>query len=167
MGLGDGRTSGIPGDGGSPGIWEMGDLWNGGIPKDFCRILGEIPRDLGEIPRDLGDPEGILKGDPEGFGEIPRDFGNAKRSPEGFGESQGGVWEGHSRWDLLLPGGLLVGFPEDIPGSRLLPPPELEYYVQQFQKSGFRWDPGISPPQNPVLILQDSPENPKGISQGR
>uniref|UniRef100_A0A8C3TWA5 Epoxide hydrolase 2 n=1 Tax=Catharus ustulatus TaxID=91951 RepID=A0A8C3TWA5_CATUS len=46
--------------------------------------------------------------------------------------------EGHSRWDLLLLGGLLVGFPEDIPGSRLLPPPELEYYVQQFQKSGFR-----------------------------
>ncbi|XP_056371768.1 bifunctional epoxide hydrolase 2 [Oenanthe melanoleuca] len=35
-------------------------------------------------------------------------------------------------------GGLLVGFPEDIPGSRLLPLPELEYYIQQFQKSGFR-----------------------------
>ncbi|KAM7062678.1 bifunctional epoxide hydrolase 2 [Acridotheres tristis] len=35
-------------------------------------------------------------------------------------------------------GGLLVGFPENPPGSRLLPLPELEYYIQQFQKSGFR-----------------------------
>ncbi|XP_031959215.1 bifunctional epoxide hydrolase 2 isoform X3 [Corvus moneduloides] len=35
-------------------------------------------------------------------------------------------------------GGLLVGFPENPPGSRLLPPAELEYYSQQFRKSGFR-----------------------------
>ncbi|XP_014118149.1 PREDICTED: bifunctional epoxide hydrolase 2, partial [Pseudopodoces humilis] len=34
--------------------------------------------------------------------------------------------------------GLLVGFPKNPPGSRLLPPPELEYYIQQFRKSGFR-----------------------------
>ncbi|NXB98373.1 HYES hydrolase, partial [Orthonyx spaldingii] len=35
-------------------------------------------------------------------------------------------------------GGLLVGFPETPPGSRLLPPPQLEYYSRQFQRSGFR-----------------------------
>ncbi|XP_059693260.1 bifunctional epoxide hydrolase 2 isoform X2 [Haemorhous mexicanus] len=35
-------------------------------------------------------------------------------------------------------GGLLVGFPEDPPVSRLLPPAVLHYYIQQFQKSGFR-----------------------------
>ncbi|NWV46741.1 HYES hydrolase, partial [Daphoenositta chrysoptera] len=35
-------------------------------------------------------------------------------------------------------GGLLVGFPENPPESRLLPLPELEYYIQQFRKSGFR-----------------------------
>uniref|UniRef100_A0A8U7MNS1 AB hydrolase-1 domain-containing protein n=1 Tax=Corvus moneduloides TaxID=1196302 RepID=A0A8U7MNS1_CORMO len=38
----------------------------------------------------------------------------------------------------LPAGGLLVGFPENPPGSRLLPPAELEYYSQQFRKSGFR-----------------------------
>ncbi|XP_064267573.1 bifunctional epoxide hydrolase 2 isoform X2 [Passer domesticus] len=35
-------------------------------------------------------------------------------------------------------GGLLVGFPEDPPVSRLLPPAALEYYIRQFRKSGFR-----------------------------
>ncbi|KAM4786928.1 bifunctional epoxide hydrolase 2 isoform 1-T1 [Cyanocitta cristata] len=35
-------------------------------------------------------------------------------------------------------GGLLVGFPENPPGSCLLPPPQLEYYTRQFRKSGFR-----------------------------
>ncbi|XP_074392525.1 bifunctional epoxide hydrolase 2 isoform X1 [Zonotrichia albicollis] len=35
-------------------------------------------------------------------------------------------------------GGLLVGLPEDPPESRLLPPAVLQYYIQQFQKSGFR-----------------------------
>ncbi|OWK51695.1 Bifunctional epoxide hydrolase 2 [Lonchura striata] len=35
-------------------------------------------------------------------------------------------------------GGLLVGLPEDPPGSRLLPPPALDYYVRQFRASGFR-----------------------------
>uniref|UniRef100_A0A674HQ56 AB hydrolase-1 domain-containing protein n=1 Tax=Taeniopygia guttata TaxID=59729 RepID=A0A674HQ56_TAEGU len=35
-------------------------------------------------------------------------------------------------------GGLLVGLPEDPPGSRLLPPPALDYYVRQFRTSGFR-----------------------------
>ncbi|XP_068867986.1 bifunctional epoxide hydrolase 2 isoform X2 [Aphelocoma coerulescens] len=35
-------------------------------------------------------------------------------------------------------GGLLVGFPENPPGSRLLPPAQLEYYARQFRKSGFR-----------------------------
>ncbi|XP_062979809.1 bifunctional epoxide hydrolase 2 [Elgaria multicarinata webbii] len=35
-------------------------------------------------------------------------------------------------------GGLLVGLPEDPPPSSLLPEPVLQYYVQQYRKSGFR-----------------------------
>lgn len=35
-------------------------------------------------------------------------------------------------------GGLLVGLPEDPPSSSLMPKPVLQYYIQQFQKSGFR-----------------------------
>ncbi|NWW71338.1 HYES hydrolase, partial [Climacteris rufus] len=35
-------------------------------------------------------------------------------------------------------GGILVGFPADPPPSRILPPAELEFYIQNFQKSGFR-----------------------------
>nr|XP_056709673.1 bifunctional epoxide hydrolase 2 [Euleptes europaea] len=35
-------------------------------------------------------------------------------------------------------GGLLVGLPEDPPPSSLLPKPVLQYYIQQYQKSGFR-----------------------------
>ncbi|ETE68828.1 Epoxide hydrolase 2, partial [Ophiophagus hannah] len=35
-------------------------------------------------------------------------------------------------------GGLFVGLPEDPPPSSLLPEPVLQYYVQQYQKSGFR-----------------------------
>ncbi|KAJ7341361.1 hypothetical protein JRQ81_005369 [Phrynocephalus forsythii] len=35
-------------------------------------------------------------------------------------------------------GGLLVGLPEDPPPSSLLPGPVLQYYVQQFKKSGLR-----------------------------
>ncbi|KAG8122983.1 hypothetical protein E2320_018470, partial [Naja naja] len=34
--------------------------------------------------------------------------------------------------------GLFVGLPEDPPPSSLLPEPVLQYYVQQYQKSGFR-----------------------------
>ncbi|NXD12195.1 HYES hydrolase, partial [Nothocercus nigrocapillus] len=35
-------------------------------------------------------------------------------------------------------GGLLVGFPADAPPSRIFAGPALQYYVQQFTKSGFR-----------------------------
>ncbi|XP_028581084.2 bifunctional epoxide hydrolase 2 [Podarcis muralis] len=35
-------------------------------------------------------------------------------------------------------GGLLKGLSEDAPSSSLLPEPVLQYYLQQFQKSGFR-----------------------------
>ncbi|NXO51700.1 HYES hydrolase, partial [Aramus guarauna] len=34
-------------------------------------------------------------------------------------------------------GGLLVGFPETPPASRILHGPELQYYIQRFEKSGF------------------------------
>ncbi|NXL39058.1 HYES hydrolase, partial [Glaucidium brasilianum] len=34
-------------------------------------------------------------------------------------------------------GGLLVGFPENPPASLILHGPELQYYIQRFQKSGF------------------------------
>lgn len=39
---------------------------------------------------------------------------------------------------LCAAGGLLVGFPENPPESLILHGPELQYYVQRFQKSGFR-----------------------------
>ncbi|XP_054844736.1 bifunctional epoxide hydrolase 2 [Eublepharis macularius] len=35
-------------------------------------------------------------------------------------------------------GGLLVGLPENPPPSSLLPEPVLQYYIQQYKKSGFR-----------------------------
>ncbi|XP_078603074.1 bifunctional epoxide hydrolase 2-like isoform X1 [Branchiostoma floridae x Branchiostoma japonicum] len=35
-------------------------------------------------------------------------------------------------------GGMLVGFPEDVPRSVMMKQEEIEYYVQQFRKSGFR-----------------------------
>ncbi|NXT53908.1 HYES hydrolase, partial [Pluvianellus socialis] len=38
----------------------------------------------------------------------------------------------------LLAGGLLVGFPEDPPASQILHGSELEYYIQRYEKSGFR-----------------------------
>lgn len=38
----------------------------------------------------------------------------------------------------LLAGGLLVGFPENPPASQILHGPELQYYIECFQKSGFR-----------------------------
>ncbi|NXX99220.1 HYES hydrolase, partial [Centropus bengalensis] len=38
----------------------------------------------------------------------------------------------------LLAGGLLVGFPENPPASQILHGSELQYYIQRFQKSGFR-----------------------------
>ncbi|NXF92823.1 HYES hydrolase, partial [Eubucco bourcierii] len=34
-------------------------------------------------------------------------------------------------------GGLLVGFPENPPASQILHGPELQYYIQRFEKSGF------------------------------
>ncbi|XP_029893728.1 bifunctional epoxide hydrolase 2 isoform X3 [Aquila chrysaetos chrysaetos] len=34
-------------------------------------------------------------------------------------------------------GGLLVGFPENPPASKILAGPELQYYIQRFEKSGF------------------------------
>ncbi|NXK99686.1 HYES hydrolase, partial [Mesembrinibis cayennensis] len=37
----------------------------------------------------------------------------------------------------LVAGGLLVGFPENPPASQILRGPELQYYIQRFQKSGF------------------------------
>ncbi|NXK46458.1 HYES hydrolase, partial [Chauna torquata] len=54
-----------------------------------------------------------------------------------------------TRWEDRLPsaprfhgiqerGGLLVGFPENPPESLILHGPELQYYIQRFQKSGFR-----------------------------
>ncbi|NXS56036.1 HYES hydrolase, partial [Brachypteracias leptosomus] len=38
----------------------------------------------------------------------------------------------------LLAGGLLVGFPENPPASQILHGPELQYYIQRFEKSSFR-----------------------------
>ncbi|KAG8538858.1 hypothetical protein GDO81_021946 [Engystomops pustulosus] len=35
-------------------------------------------------------------------------------------------------------GGLFVGLPQEVPRSRILSEPELQFYVSQFKKSGFR-----------------------------
>ncbi|NWS78411.1 HYES hydrolase, partial [Crotophaga sulcirostris] len=49
------------------------------------------------------------------------------------------LWMGRgSSSPSLLAGGLLVGFPENPPASQILHGPELQYYIQRFQKSGFR-----------------------------
>lgn len=46
---------------------------------------------------------------------------------------------GHAPIALLCAvGGLLVGFPEDIPESLILHGAELQYYIERFQRSGFR-----------------------------
>ncbi|XP_043918286.1 bifunctional epoxide hydrolase 2 isoform X2 [Protopterus annectens] len=55
---------------------------------------------------------------------------------------------GSSKQDMLKPplstanvrqrGGLLVGSPENPPPSHILPEAELQYYIQQFKKTGFR-----------------------------
>ena len=39
---------------------------------------------------------------------------------------------------LFILGGMFVGLPEDPPPSSLLSKEDMEYYVQQFKKSGFR-----------------------------
>ncbi|XP_027562848.1 bifunctional epoxide hydrolase 2-like [Neopelma chrysocephalum] len=58
-----------------------------------------------------------------------------------------------------FPGGLLVGFPEDPPPSRILPGPELEFYIRSFQKSGFRgplnWYRNIQTNWNWALSARD------------
>uniref|UniRef100_A0A7M4E5D6 Epoxide hydrolase 2 n=1 Tax=Crocodylus porosus TaxID=8502 RepID=A0A7M4E5D6_CROPO len=38
----------------------------------------------------------------------------------------------------LSAGGVLVGLPKDPPPSLILPEPDLQYYIQQYKKSGFR-----------------------------
>lgn len=46
---------------------------------------------------------------------------------------------GHAPIALLCAvGGLLVGFPEDIPESLILHGAVLQYYIERFQRSGFR-----------------------------
>ncbi|KAK2523350.1 Ephx2 [Columba livia] len=56
-------------------------------------------------------------------------------------------------------GGLLAGFPEDPPASPILCGPELQYYIQRFQKSGFRgplnWYRNIRPNWHWALSARD------------
>lgn len=40
----------------------------------------------------------------------------------------------------LSAGGLLVGLPKDPPLSLLVPEPDLQYYIQRYKKSGFRYE---------------------------
>ncbi|NWX20019.1 HYES hydrolase, partial [Aegotheles bennettii] len=58
-----------------------------------------------------------------------------------------------------LRGGLLVGFPENPPASRILHGPELQYYIQSFQKSGFsgplNWYRNIRPNWHWALSARD------------
>lgn len=39
----------------------------------------------------------------------------------------------------FITGGLFVGLPEEIPQSSMLTQADLQYYVSQFEKTGFRW----------------------------
>ncbi|KAM6139668.1 bifunctional epoxide hydrolase 2 [Phoenicopterus ruber ruber] len=56
-------------------------------------------------------------------------------------------------------GGLLVGLPETPPASQILHGPELQYYIQRFQKSGFRgplnWYRNIRPNWRWALSAKD------------
>ncbi|XP_065538027.1 bifunctional epoxide hydrolase 2 isoform X2 [Lathamus discolor] len=56
-------------------------------------------------------------------------------------------------------GGLLVGFPENPPASQILHGPELQYYIQCFQKSGFsgplNWYRNIGPNWRWALSAKD------------
>jgi len=57
----------------------------------------------------------------------------------GGGAAAGMLQVGHGGSAVpLVAGGLLVGFPENPPASRILHGPELQYYIQRFEKSGFR-----------------------------
>lgn len=40
---------------------------------------------------------------------------------------------------FFLSGGLFVGLPEEAPRSAILSEAELQYYIQQYRKSGFRY----------------------------
>ncbi|NXN12732.1 HYES hydrolase, partial [Indicator maculatus] len=55
------------------------------------------------------------------------------RKEVGLGLRMGLRWEQRASY----PGGLLVGFPENPPASQILHGPELQYYIQRFEKSGF------------------------------
>ncbi|KFO78300.1 Bifunctional epoxide hydrolase 2, partial [Cuculus canorus] len=56
-------------------------------------------------------------------------------------------------------GGLLVGFPENPPASQILHGSELQYYIQRFQKSGFRgplnWYRNMRPNWHWALSVKD------------
>ncbi|XP_067150576.1 bifunctional epoxide hydrolase 2 [Apteryx mantelli] len=56
-------------------------------------------------------------------------------------------------------GGLLVGFPENCPASRILGGPALQYYIRQFAKSGFRgplnWYRNMRPNWRWALLAKD------------
>ncbi|NXJ85479.1 HYES hydrolase, partial [Trogon melanurus] len=59
----------------------------------------------------------------------------------------------------LLAGGLLVGFPENPPASQILRGAELQYYIQSFEKSGFRgplnWYRNIRPNWRWAISVKD------------
>ncbi|NXU55782.1 HYES hydrolase, partial [Turnix velox] len=69
-----------------------------------------------------------------------------------------------ARWEVGVGrrvdlGGVLVGLPDDIPTSQILHGPELQYYIQCFQKSGFRgplnWYRNIRPNWHWGLTAKD------------
>lgn len=112
-----------------------------------------LPGSPGEPPRDWGSPPGTvpLPARPRSplspqdrlpvalnFHRVRERGKVAGRPGCGWGgAAAGGVLQVGSALPFLA-GGLLVGFPENPPASKILAGPELQYYIQRFEKSGFR-----------------------------
>ncbi|NWW84575.1 HYES hydrolase, partial [Rhynochetos jubatus] len=87
--------------------------------------------------------------------ELEKDIGRTlkvliRSTCQDVGVGLGGTWGGR---------GLLVGFPENPPASQILHGPDLQYYIQRFEKSGFsgplNWYRNIQPNWRWALSAKD------------
>lgn len=77
-----------------------------------------------------------------GTSEAVRSLTSIENTSVGCWDARLGSGRGN-RW--LFAGGLLVGTPEEPSLSRMVTEEDIQFYVQQFKKSGFRytqWCPG-------------------------
>ncbi|NXJ09182.1 HYES hydrolase, partial [Odontophorus gujanensis] len=118
------------------------------LEKDIGRTLKALIRST--LPEDrLHSVPGLLGVQERGMGLL----GNT--APQ-WGWAGGG----HTLIVLLCAvGGMLVGFPEDLPESLILHGAELQYYIERFQRSGFRgplnWYRNIRPNWHWALSAKD------------